>query len=177
MGGGTGITPRGGALLTVIAIAILVAAAPAHPGELMGTWRGTLAMDGQAIEFTATFSENDYFLFTYENSFGMVRIVELSGPGQIQFAPPGGGLMTMVVESVRKRPDGVAYVLRTSFERASNGAVVDRQNITEEADYSLTPEGLKVRIVRRPLSFPGDKSGSTGGAPNVRVVEGVLKKR
>jgi hypothetical protein len=177
MGGGTCITPRGGVLLTVIAVAILLAAAPAHPGDLMGTWRGTLSMDGQAIEFTATFSENDYFLFTYENSFGMVRTVELSGPGQIQFAPPGGGLMTMVVESVRRRPDGVAYVLRTSFERASNGAVVERQNIIEEADYSFTAEGLKVRIVRRPVAFLGDKSGSTGGSPNARIVEGVLKKR
>ena len=63
----------------------------------MGTWRGTLTVDGQAIEFTATFSENDYFLFTYTINGGLVRIVELSGPGQIQFVPPGGGVMTMVV--------------------------------------------------------------------------------
>jgi hypothetical protein len=174
MGGGTCITPRVGALLT--AIAILLAAARAHPGDLMGTWRGTLTMDGQAIEFTATFSENDYFLFAYENSFGMVRIVELSAPGQIQFAPPGGGVMTMVVESVRKRPNGIAYVLRTSFERASNG-YVEQQYITEEADYALTAEGLRVRIVRRPVSYLGDKGGSAGGAANVRIVEGVLKKR
>jgi hypothetical protein len=34
-----------------------------------------------------------------------------------------------------------------------------------------------VRIVRRPVSYFGDKGGSTGGARNVRVVEGVLKKR
>jgi hypothetical protein len=176
MGGGTCITPRGGALLTAIAFAILLAAAPAYPGDLMGTWRGTLTMDGQAIEFTATFSENDYFLFTYENSFGMVRIVELSGPGQIQFVPPGGGVMTMVVESVVKRPQGIAYILRTSFERASNG-YMEQQYITEEADYALTAEGLRVRIVRRPVSYFGDKGGSTGGARNVRVVEGVLKKR
>jgi hypothetical protein len=171
MGGSTGITPRGGALLTTIAFAILLAALPAYPGDLMGTWRGTLTMDGQPIEFTASFSENDYFLFTYENSFGMVRIVELSGPGQIQFAPPGGGMMTMVVESVQKRPNGVAYILRTSFERISNGTR-EQQYLTEEADYALTAEGLRVRIVRKPVSYFGDK-----GAQNVRVVEGVLKKR
>ena len=162
--------------MTAIAFAIILAAAPACPGDLMGTWRGTLTMDGQAIEFTATFSENDYFLFTYENSFGMVRIVELSGPGQIQFVPPGGGVMTRVVESVVNRPQGIAYILRTSFERASNG-YIEQQYITEEADYALTAEGLRVRIVRRPVSYFGDKGGSTGGARNVRVVEGVLKKR
>jgi hypothetical protein len=142
----------------------------------MGTWRGTLTMDGQPIEFTATFSENDYFLFTYENALGMVRTVELAAPGQLRFLPPGGGVMIMVVESVVKRPNAVAYVLRTSFERNNNGAI-EQQYITEEADYALTAEGLRVRIVRRPVSNLGDKSGSTGGARNVRVVEGVLHKK
>jgi hypothetical protein len=176
MGGGTCVTPRGRALLTALALAMFLAAVPVYPGDLMGTWRGTLTVDGQAIEFTASFSENDYFLFTYENSFGMVRIVELSGPGQIQFTPPGGGVMTMVVESVQKRPNGVAYILRTSFERISNGAR-EQQYITEEADYALTAEGLRVRIVRKPVSYFGDKGGAGAGAANVRVVEGVLKKR
>ena len=135
-----------------------------------------LKCDNACFHDVPNISENDYFLFTYENSFGMVRIVELSGPGQIQFVPPGGGVMTMVVESVVKRPQGIAYILRTSFERASNG-YIEQQYITEEADYALTAEGLRVRIVRRPVSYFGDKGGSTGGARNVRVVEGVLKKR
>jgi hypothetical protein len=54
---------------------------------------------------------------------------------------------------------------------------MEQQYITEEADYALTAEGLRVRIVRRPVSYFGDRGGSTGGARNVRVVEGVLQKR
>ena len=141
----------------------------------MGTWRGTLAVDGQALEFTATFSENDYFVFTYEINGGLMRIVELSAPGQIQFAPPGGGVMTMVVESVVKRPQGIAYILRTSFERAGGGSL-DQQHIIEEADYALTAQGLRVRIIRRAASYFGDRGGSTGGPRNARVFEGLLKK-
>jgi hypothetical protein len=132
-------------------------------------------VEGQVADFTATFSENGYFLYTYENAIGMVHTVELSGPGQIQFVPPGGGVMTMVVVSVVKRPDGIAYVLRSSFEKASGGSM-EQQYVSEEADYALTPEGLRMRIVRRPVSYFGDKGGSTGGAGAVRVIEGLLKK-
>ena len=71
---------------------LLLSARPACPDDLTGTWRGTVTMEGQEAEFTATFSENGYFLFTYENSQGFVRTVELSAPGQIQFVPPGGGV-------------------------------------------------------------------------------------
>ena len=74
-------------------------------------------MEGQAADFTATFSENGYFLFSYENNQGFVRTVELSAPGQIQFVPPGGGVMTMAVASVVKRPAGS----HTSSTPASSG--------------------------------------------------------
>jgi hypothetical protein len=176
-GRGAGITPRLGVLLIAVAATLLPAVGPAHAGALMGTWRGTLTMDGQPIEFTATFSENDYFLFTYENALGMVRTVELSAPGQLRFMPPGGGVMTMVVESVVKRPNAVAYVLRTSFERTGNNGSIEQQYVTEEADYAVTAEGLRVRIVRRPASYFSDKGGAPGGARNARVVEGLLQKK
>ena len=97
-------------------------------------------MEGQEAEFTATFSENGYFVFTYENNQGFVRTVELSAPGQIQFVPPGGGVMTMAVASVVKRPGGVAYVIHTGFERTSGG-YLEQQYMTEEADYALVPAG------------------------------------
>jgi hypothetical protein len=171
-----GTAPRLAFLVAALVSGVLLSAPPARPADLTGTWRGPITVDGQTAEFTATFSENGYFLYTYENSLGLVHTVELSGPGQIQFAPPGGGVMTLVVVSVVKRPDGIAYVLRTSFERASGGTL-EQQYVSEEADYALTPEGLRMRIVRRPVSYLGDKGGSTGGAQNARIVEGLLKKR
>jgi hypothetical protein len=158
-----------------LASVVLLSAPLARPADLTGTWRAVITVDGQAAEFTATFSENGYFLFTYENNSGLVRTVELSAPGQIQFVPPGGGVMTLAVESVVKRPDGIAYVLHTGFERTSGG-YLNQHYVSEEADYALTNEGLRVRIVSRAASYFGDRGGSTGGPQNARVVEGLLKK-
>jgi hypothetical protein len=124
--------------LLAIASIILLPAPPARPAELTGTWRGTVTVDGEQVELTLDFSDNDYFLCTYTNSSGFVRTVELSGPGQFQSGPPRGGVLTLAVESVVKRPDGIAYLLHTGFERASNG-YLDQQYVSEEADYAITP--------------------------------------
>ena len=166
---------RLGVLGVTVASLLLLSARFARSEDLTGTWRGTLTLEGQAVEFTATFSENGYFLFSYENNQGFVRIVELSAPGQIQFVPPGGGLMTMVVASVVKRPGWVTYVLHTSFERTSGGSL-ERQYVTEEADYAVTANGLRVRIVSRVTSYLGNRSGPTGGPRNERVLEGLLNR-
>lgn len=166
---------RTGALLAAAAALLLLAPHPARAHELTGTWRGTVTVDGQPTDFTATFSENGYFLYTYTTDAGLVRIVELSGPGQIRFVPPGGGVMTLQVESVVTRPGGVAYVMHTGFEGTRNGQP-DRQYVAEEADYAVTPAGLRVRIVSRATSFLGDRGGGSGPRAT-RVVEGLLKKR
>ena len=113
------MAPRLGVSMAALASVLLLSAQPAVPADLTGTWRGTVTVDGQKAEFTTTFSEGGYFLFTYTNNNRLVRTVELSAPGQIQFVPPGGGVMTMAVESVVKRPGGISYVMHTSFERTS----------------------------------------------------------
>jgi hypothetical protein len=169
------VAARLGIFVAALASVVLLSALPARPADLTGTWRGPVTVDGQVAEFTATFSENGYFLLTYTNNSGLVRTVELSAPGQIQFVPPGGGVMTMAVASVVKRPGGVAYVLHTGFERTSGG-YLEQQYVTEEADYALTTDGLRVRIVSRAASYFGDRGGSTGGPRNDRVFEGLLKR-
>ena len=71
-------------------------------------------------------------------------------------------------------PGGVAYVMYTGFEGIRNGQP-DRQYVAEEADYAVTPDGLRVRIVSRATLFLGDRG--VGVAPRAtRVVEGLLKK-
>jgi hypothetical protein len=167
--------PRLGIGAAAVAGVALLSVRPAAPADLTGTWRGTVTMDGQPAEFTATFSENGYFLFTYENSSGFVRTVELSGPGQIRFVPPGGGVMTLAVDSVVKRSDGIAYVMHTGFERSRDGYLEQRYE-SEEVDYALTADGLRMRIITRAASYFGDRGGSTGGPQNARTIEGVLKK-
>jgi hypothetical protein len=166
--------PRLGIGVAVLAGVAILSVRPAVPADLTGTWRGTVTLDGQPAEFTATFSENGYFLFTYENSSGLVRTVELSEPGQIRFVPRGGGVMTVAVESVVKRPDGIAYVLNTGFER-SRGGYLEQRFESEEIDYALTADGMRVRIIGRAASYFGDRGGSVGGPQN-GTIEGLLKK-
>src|SRR5262249_26597338 len=142
----------------------LAGAGSAHAAELTGAWRGTVTLDGQKTRFTATFSEDGYFLFTYTVNGGVVRSLAVSRAREMQVAAPGGGTMTVVVESVVTRPAGVTYKLRTGFERQT-GSEVERQYMAEEADYALTADGLRVRIVSWPASSLEDQSGSGGRPP------------
>lgn len=157
---------------TLTALVVLALVLPARAAGLTGTWRGTL--DGQVGEFTTAFSEDGYVLFEYTNNQGLVRTVELTAPGQIQFVPPGGGVTTVAVNSVVKRPAGVAYVLHIGFERASDG-YTDQRYVTEQREYALTNQGLWVRVVSRATAYFGDRGGWTG-PQKVEIVEGVLER-
>ena len=114
--------------VSALALVILLLALPAHATDLTGTWRGTISADGQVEDFTASFSDDGYALFDYTNNRGLVRNVELSASKQIQFVPPGGGVTTVAVESVVKRPGGLSYVLHTGFERTSAGYLDQRSS-------------------------------------------------
>jgi hypothetical protein len=162
------------ALAAALAFVVL-SVPPAHAEELTGTWQGTLTGDGQAIEFTVAFSEDGYALYEYKNNKGVVQTVELSAPGQVQFVPPGGGVRTVAVESVVKRPGGLSYVLHIRFERASGG-YLDQRFSSHQYHYALTREGLRLRLVSRAASYIGDRGGPVGGAQKPEIVEGILVK-
>jgi hypothetical protein len=159
------------AALTAFVVLSLVP--PARAADLTGSWRGTL--DGWVGEFTTAFNEDGYVLFEYTNNDGAVRTVELTAPGQIQFVPPGGGVTTVAVNSVVKRPGGVSYVLHIGFERASGG-YPDQSYVTEQREYTLTNQGLWVRVVSRASTYFRDQGGSIGDHQKVRIMEGVLKR-
>jgi hypothetical protein len=154
------------------AMLVLALAPPAGAAELTGTWRGTL--DGEAGELTTAFSKDGYVLFEYTNSKGLVRTVELTAPGQIRFAPQGGGVTTVAVNSVVKRPGGVSYVLHIGFEPAS-GRDPDQRSVTEHREYALTNQGLWVRMSRATACF-GNGDEATGESQKVEISEGVLKR-
>jgi len=168
---GFGMGLRLAAALTALVVLSLVP--PARAADLTGNWRGTL--DGWVGEFTTAFNEDGYVLFEYTNNNGLVRTIELTAPGQIQFVSPGGGVTTVAVNSVVKRPGGVSYVLHIGFERASGG-YPDQRYVTEQREYALTNQGLWVRVVSRASTYFGDEGGSTGGPQQVQIIEGVLKR-
>jgi hypothetical protein len=169
---GLGMGLRLVAALTALVVLSLVP--PARAADLTGNWRGTL--DGMAGELTTAFNEDGYVLFDYTSKNGSVRAIELTAPGQIQFAPPGGGVTTVVVSSVVKRPGGVSYVLHLGFEHASGGHL-DQRYVTEQREYALTKQGLWVRVVSRASTHFMDEGETTGGGPQkVRIIEGVLRR-
>jgi hypothetical protein len=169
---GFGMGLRLAAALTALVVLSLVPSARA--ADLTGHWRGVL--DGRVGELTTAFNEDGYVLFEYPSNNGLVQTIELTAPGRIQFVPPGGGLTTVAVNSVVKRPAGVSYVLHLGFEGASEG-YPDRHYVTEEREYALTNQGLWVRVISRASTYFGDEGETTGSGPQkVRIMEGVLKR-
>jgi hypothetical protein len=168
---GFGIGLRLAAALTALVVLSLVP--PARASDLTGHWRGTL--DGRPGELTTAFNEDGYVLFEYPNNNGFVESIELTAPGRIQFVPPGGGLTTVAVNSVIKRPAGVSYVLHLGFEGASEG-YPDRRYVTEQREYALTNQGLWVRVISRASTYFGDEGASIRGPEKVRIIEGILKR-
>jgi hypothetical protein len=155
------------------ALVVLALIPPARAADLSGTWRGTV--DGHQGPFTTAFSEDGYVLFEYTNHKGSVRTVELTAPGQIRFVPPDGGVTTVAVNSVVKRPDGVSYVLHIGFERAGSGYPdhraaplrVDESRLVGAGD----PSGDRILRRQRRIDRRPPESGGHGGRPG----EGGLK--
>jgi hypothetical protein len=169
---GFGMGLRLAAALTALVVLSLVPSARA--ADLTGHWRGTV--DGRAGELTTAFNEDGYVLFEYPSNNGLVQTIELTAPGQIQFAPPGGGVTTVAVSSVVKRPGRVSYVLHLGFEHASGGHL-DRRYVTEQREYALTSQVLWVRVISRASTYFGDEGETTGAGPQkVRIMEGILKR-
>ena len=62
-----------------------------------------------------------------------------------------------------------------SFERAKRGYLDQRQEAAL-FEYTLVPEGLKMRVTTRASSHFGDKDLIVGGDPHAAVAEGVLRR-
>jgi len=163
----------------VIAFAILLLAAcvtTASAADFTGTWQGVLTSAGQSGDVEVIFSQAGDPVYTYTSNQGVTRQVELIRSGQkIEYVPPGGGVQTVVVESIQKEPGSVILSLAGSFERAKSGYLDQRQEMTT-IEYRLVPQGLHMRVTLRAVSHLSDKDLSVGGAPDASVAEGVLQK-
>jgi len=158
-----------------VALVVLLLSGLAMAAELRGTWRGILTRGGQTFKFEVTLNQAGYFVFSYTNNTGLTRNVELTTPGQkIQYVPSGGGVQTLIVESVVRQPGRLSYVMRRSFERASGGYSNERY-ISEALDFELTPQGLRTRRVTRSVTRFGDRDQSVSGGDEA-VAVGVLQK-
>jgi hypothetical protein len=148
----------------------------AFAADITGTWRGMLTSNGESGEVEVVFSSTGYPIYSYTNNRGITRQVELRQPGQrIEYVPQGGGVQTVVVNSIIKQPGRVVFSLSASFEKASGG-YLDQQQESTAIEYELIPQGLRMRITSQSASPFGDKDMSVGGNPNKSVAEGILQK-
>jgi hypothetical protein len=162
----------------ILAVVLLlcggVTAAPA--ADLTGTWRGIITGEGETGDVDVTFTEAGLPLYTYTNNKGAIQEVELIRAGQkIEFAPPGGGVQKVLVESIRKEPGRVVFSLAGSFEKA-RGASLEQQTEQTTIEYRLIPQGLHMRVTTRSVSHVIEKEKSVSGSPQTSVAEGVLQK-
>jgi hypothetical protein len=158
---------------SVAALGLMSIALASAEDDLTGTWQGTLGRGQQQVQFR--FSEDGYRLFDYTNNKGATQTMEWSAPGEVHYVPSGGGVETIAVESVDKRPRAVSYVLYTAFERAINGYLT-QQFTYQQHVYRLTNKGLWVRVIRQEASYLGDRGGSTGGPGKTEVLEGIFTR-
>jgi hypothetical protein len=144
--------------------------------EISGKWRGVLTSGNESGEFEVAFSASSYPIYSYMNSSGLTREVELTQAGQtIEYVPQGGGVHRIVVEAIDTEPTRVVISLTESFERSSRG-YLDQQQASTLVEYSLIPEGLHVRITTQSTAYLGNKDAIAGGFPNQSVAEGILQR-
>jgi hypothetical protein len=163
--------------LIIVSLLLVCSTATIAPAaDLTGTWQGVLSSAGQSGDVEVVFSQAGHPLYTYTNNQGVTRQVELIQSGQkIEYVPQGGGVQTVVVESILKDPNSVILSLAGSFERAKSGYLDQRQETTT-IEYRLVPQGLHMRVTLRAVSHLSDKDLSVGGTPDASVAEGILQK-
>lgn len=141
-----------------------------------GNWSGMMNDGGESYQLNVTFSADGFPILSYTNNEDLTREVELRSPGQtIQYVPDGGGVKTITLEDITRDATSLAYALRMSFERASNG--YSSQNYHRYVvEYVLQGADLHLTIVDQGNSSMGDSEMTVGGSPSQSVARGVLKR-
>ena len=160
------------------ALFVLVCSLPcaAQGAGLSGTWSGMMREGEQSYRLDVSFSADGFPMLSYTNNRGATRQVELRSPGQtIQYVPDGGGVKTIVLENIVRDSGTLAYALRSSFERASNGYSSQSYH-RYVVEYVLQGENLQLTIVDQGNASMGDSEMTVGGGSNQSVAQGMLKR-
>ena len=113
--------------------------------------------------------------FCYEERRHGSCIMELTHAGQtLKYVPPGGGVVTVVVQQLTGSPSESGYVMKYSFEGASNGYIT-QQYQTIALTCLLRGAGLEASYIEDGQSYFGDRTGSTGGPSGSRF-SGLLRR-
>lgn len=130
------------------------------------TWKGNFKCDdGDEIEANYRFAASGNPIYEYQTKSG-AREVELTSEGQvIRFVPPGGGVTTVVVDSISISPEHMSHTISVSEEKTSGGTL-DQNRSTIQSEATLSGSELDVEITIRSqgvmsqpgIVVPGDES-------------------
>jgi hypothetical protein len=141
-----------------------------------GNWSGMMSEGGEPYQLNVTFSADGFPVVSYTNNKDLTRQVELRSPGQkVQYVPDGGGIKTMILEDIARDATSLAYAMRTSFKRASNGYSSESYH-RYVVEYVLQGTDLHLTIVDQGSASMGDSEMKVGGSPRQSVARGVLKR-
>ena len=139
-------------------------------------WKGTFKCDnGEELQANYRFAESGNPIYEYQTKSG-AREVELSEPGQsFRFVPPGGGVNSIVLDSITVSPESISHTMTISHEQTSGGTL-DQSSSTINSEARLSGEELDVEFTVRSqgtLSQPGIMAP---GEASIVVCRGKLRR-
>lgn len=141
-----------------------------------GSWRGTVSCDnGNEMEASYRIASSGNPVYEYQSKSGP-REVELSEPGQmVRFVPPGGGVTTVVVDSISASPERITYSLNIS-EESSGGGTLSQSRATMESDATIDGSSLEVEFTVRGQNVLSQPGIVVPGDESRMVCRGRLRK-
>jgi hypothetical protein len=146
-------------------------------GSLAETsWKGTVKCDnGEEMEASYKVAASGNPIYEYQTKNGP-REAELTEPGQeIRFVPPGGGVTTIVLDSISASPEQISYAMNISEEK-SGGGTLSQSRARMESEATLAGPDLNVEITVRSQNVLSQPGIVVPGDESVVVCRGKLRK-
>jgi hypothetical protein len=141
-----------------------------------GSWKGTVKCDdGNELDASYRIAASGNPVYEYQSKSGP-REEELIEPGQtVRFVPPGGGVTSIVVDSISASPERITYVLSISEERAGGGTLSQSQ-ARMESEANIAGSELEVEFTVRSQNVLSQPGIVVPGDESVVVCRGRLRK-
>ncbi len=147
-----------------------------NAGIAGGSWKGTVNCDdGNQLDASYRIAVSGNPVYEYQSQRGP-REVELTEPGQmVRFVPPGGGVTTVVVDSISASPERITYGLRIS-EESSGGGTLSQGAATMESEANIDGSDLDVEFTVRSRNVLSQPGIVVPGDESVVICRGRLRK-
>jgi hypothetical protein len=141
-----------------------------------GSWKGTVnCNNGNQLDASYRIAPSGNPVYEYQSKSGP-REVELTEPSQtVRFVPPGGGVTTVIVDSISASPDRITYALRIS-EESSGGGTLSQSQARMESEATIDGSNLEVEFTVRSQNVLSQPGIVVPGDESVVVCRGRLRK-